>query len=291
MSNSDHERQRLAARHGDSLVRFPDWQRATHADFGSERTAIFIHGFTANAVYLTRLMHQFTGAGFKAIAFEYASFRGIDHAAKNLFRLLALFDADGTVSSHRIVLVAHSMGGLVARAFIALEGGAQFARKVITIGTPHRGTLRDSAIVQYLASHGEWLSGINPEGFAASGASALQLIGADGPPSLLERLMLPVTLPMPVQFYSIPGGYGWLEFGKNKRANDIANTWLQARLTAPNDGLVSESSSNLSGADFATCAPVCTHMNDYPDYSGTNHSYLVDNQTVSLEALRFSTSA
>ena len=39
----------------------------------------------------------------------------------------------------KLVIVAHSMGGLVARAWLRKHGGARLAR-VITLGTPHHGT-------------------------------------------------------------------------------------------------------------------------------------------------------
>lgn len=42
----------------------------------------------------------------------------------------------------RLVLVCHSMGGLVARWFVEREGGAEVTRRIVTIGTPHRGALR-----------------------------------------------------------------------------------------------------------------------------------------------------
>ncbi|MBL8293177.1 MAG: hypothetical protein JNN08_15125 [Bryobacterales bacterium] len=41
----------------------------------------------------------------------------------------------------KLVLIAHSMGGLVARWFAEQEGGAELIRALITIGTPHRGSL------------------------------------------------------------------------------------------------------------------------------------------------------
>lgn len=40
----------------------------------------------------------------------------------------------------RVVVVAHSMGGLVARHWIARGNGAQYCTTLITLGTPHRGT-------------------------------------------------------------------------------------------------------------------------------------------------------
>ncbi|GAA4411317.1 alpha/beta fold hydrolase [Quisquiliibacterium transsilvanicum] len=41
--------------------------------------------------------------------------------------------------AHRVALIGHSMGGLVARAWIRSTGG-DLAARVVTIGTPHRGT-------------------------------------------------------------------------------------------------------------------------------------------------------
>jgi hypothetical protein len=45
-------------------------------------------------------------------------------------------------ASARLVLVAHSMGGLVARFFTALLGGARDVRATITIGTPFHGSVK-----------------------------------------------------------------------------------------------------------------------------------------------------
>jgi pimeloyl-ACP methyl ester carboxylesterase len=42
----------------------------------------------------------------------------------------------------KLVLVCHSMGGLVARWFAEREGGAELIRAIITIGTPFRGSLK-----------------------------------------------------------------------------------------------------------------------------------------------------
>lgn len=47
----------------------------------------------------------------------------------------------GPFAEAKLVLVCHSMGGLVARWFLELEGGAELTRKLITLGTPYRGSL------------------------------------------------------------------------------------------------------------------------------------------------------
>ncbi|CAL9623931.1 esterase/lipase family protein [Streptomyces sp. enrichment culture] len=41
----------------------------------------------------------------------------------------------------RVVFVAHSMGGLVARYYLDVLGGSAYARALITIGTPYRGSV------------------------------------------------------------------------------------------------------------------------------------------------------
>ncbi|MFD4676128.1 esterase/lipase family protein [Lentzea sp. NPDC058450] len=45
------------------------------------------------------------------------------------------------MSEAKLVLVCHSMGGLVGRWFLDHEGGAEITRSLITIGTPHRGSV------------------------------------------------------------------------------------------------------------------------------------------------------
>jgi pimeloyl-ACP methyl ester carboxylesterase len=42
----------------------------------------------------------------------------------------------------RAVFVCHSMGGLIARWYIEMGGGAEITRKLITLGTPYRGAVR-----------------------------------------------------------------------------------------------------------------------------------------------------
>lgn len=45
----------------------------------------------------------------------------------------------GQYTDAKLVFVCHSMGGLVARWFIEMEGGGAITRKLITLGTPWRG--------------------------------------------------------------------------------------------------------------------------------------------------------
>lgn len=47
----------------------------------------------------------------------------------------------GMTGAERVDVVAHSMGGLAVRHFLAHEGGADVVRRVVFLGTPHRGTV------------------------------------------------------------------------------------------------------------------------------------------------------
>jgi len=50
-------------------------------------------------------------------------------------------DRGGECAEAKLVVIAHSMGGLVARWYIDHLGGAEVTRKLITVATPHRGAL------------------------------------------------------------------------------------------------------------------------------------------------------
>lgn len=51
-------------------------------------------------------------------------------------------DSDPARRDAQLVIVCHSMGGLVARWFLEQCGGAALTRKLITLGTPYRGAAR-----------------------------------------------------------------------------------------------------------------------------------------------------
>ena len=76
----------------------------------------------------------------------------------------------------RLILICHSMGGLVARWYVERESGAAHTRKLITIGTPHRGAV---AALQQLVNGVEKSVGplrLDLTRFARSLPSAHQLL-------------------------------------------------------------------------------------------------------------------
>jgi pimeloyl-ACP methyl ester carboxylesterase len=82
----------------------------------------------------------------------------------------------GPYADARVVFVCHSMGGLIARWYIEKCGGAEVTRKLITLGTPYRGSARalDQLVNEAEKSLGPF--GINLTGFARSMPSLHQLM-------------------------------------------------------------------------------------------------------------------
>ncbi len=89
---------------------------------------------------------------------------GIDEFAQQLHeRVDAVCAATG---APRVLLVAHSMGGLVSRAYMARYGAARVAG-LVTIATPHGGTaiarLGLGRCARQMELQSSWLAGLSPQ--------------------------------------------------------------------------------------------------------------------------------
>ncbi len=62
--------------------------------------------------------------------------------AATAFDALERWQSQPGMQDAKLILVCHSMGGLVARWFLEQEGGAAHTRHLVTIGTPHRGSVK-----------------------------------------------------------------------------------------------------------------------------------------------------
>jgi hypothetical protein len=78
---------------------------------------------------------------YKLYAFEYPSFAGTRAAARRLVDEVRALYPDTSPPARSIVLLAHSLGGLVSRRALNLEGFGDSVRRLYTLATPHRGTL------------------------------------------------------------------------------------------------------------------------------------------------------
>jgi len=100
---------------------------------------LLVHGFYANAGFWQRTRQVLAGDGWHnlfALNLE-PPFAGIDDYAQQLRARIE--EVCERCQCDSLIIVAHSMGGLVARSCTAGSGAR--IRHIICLGTPHRGTL------------------------------------------------------------------------------------------------------------------------------------------------------
>jgi pimeloyl-ACP methyl ester carboxylesterase len=105
---------------------------------GRRLPVLLVHGYICNRG-IWRSMRRFLQAQGIAVWTHDLEpvYAGIDdYVAAIGARIEAILDATGAA---QVVVVAHSMGGLVMRAYLRRHGAARMAR-LITLGTPHHGT-------------------------------------------------------------------------------------------------------------------------------------------------------
>jgi pimeloyl-ACP methyl ester carboxylesterase len=89
----------------------------------------------------TKILEKLFGGAENVIGFAYDWRRSNAHSAS---KLKTFIDSLLTVRppGTRVVLVAHSMGGLVARRYLACESGYEHCSMLVTIGTPYQGAAK-----------------------------------------------------------------------------------------------------------------------------------------------------
>ncbi|MBL8386029.1 MAG: alpha/beta hydrolase [Burkholderiales bacterium] len=100
---------------------------------------LLIHGYVNNAGALFILWRALKQAGVAVHTLNLEPVYGdIDGYCEAIEQRLAAIQARN--GGARVALVCHSMGGLAARAYLRRHGGARVAQ-VVTLGTPHAGTV------------------------------------------------------------------------------------------------------------------------------------------------------
>jgi pimeloyl-ACP methyl ester carboxylesterase len=100
---------------------------------------LLLHGYGSNGGYWTQLSRLLVRQRISHYALDMApaADAGIDDYVPLVNSAVAELCA--RTGASQVIIVAHSMGGLVARAWMRRHGSAQLAR-LITLGTPHHGT-------------------------------------------------------------------------------------------------------------------------------------------------------
>ena len=104
---------------------------------------IKIDGYSRIRDYLVAQLGLVEGQNFYAFPYDWRRDNRVN--AKRLeaqaMSWLQHWRADSGHADAKLVLIGHSMGGLIARYFIECLGGWQHTRTLLTLGTPHRGSL------------------------------------------------------------------------------------------------------------------------------------------------------
>jgi pimeloyl-ACP methyl ester carboxylesterase len=99
------------------------------------QTVVLVHGLWMTGVDMGLLRLRLRRCGFDAVQFSYPSLRcNISQNAARLNRFV------GNINAAVIHFVGHSLGGLVIRQFFH-DFPAQRPGRVVTLGTPHNGSL------------------------------------------------------------------------------------------------------------------------------------------------------
>ncbi|WP_369799006.1 esterase/lipase family protein [Caenimonas sp. SL110] len=130
----------------------------------SARGVVLIHGFVCNRGFWTPWLKRLRAAGHPFIAVNLEPVFGsiedytpiIEDAVDRITRATGMAP----------VLVCHSMGGLAARAWLASRAGSERVHRIVTIGTPHRGTwlgrFSRTANGREMRLDGEWIRALEP---------------------------------------------------------------------------------------------------------------------------------
>jgi hypothetical protein len=110
--------------------------RIEHADFlrGAELVVIVVHGTMSTAVPMAAALYPRLPADRPLLRYEHDTWLPVRVNARELASLIEQF------GTRRVILVAHSRGGLVARQTRDVLRGRDFDVSLLTLGTPFLGT-------------------------------------------------------------------------------------------------------------------------------------------------------
>lgn len=196
----------------------------------SGEVVIVLHGIGRSNKSMVRLAAHLRAKGFFVVNMNYPSTRvSLEDSAGYVRQVVESLEGIDSIS-----VVAFSMGGLVARAWLGENGGDPRLKRIVFIGSPHLGAD---------------LASLFEENWAYK-----QLLGPAG-----QQLFIPAegaALPLPVPE---------VEFGviAGERGND---TGYNPLIPGDDDGMVSVDSTRLPGAaDFACVRTIHTLLNKAPD--------------------------
>lgn len=123
----------------------PEWEELESLPPGRP-TIILVSGFAATRRSVSVMRKRLRKDGFNVVvvALDWQtlsdSVRGLYRLSEQLSSVAIRLRKEKHISRSKIFIVAHSAGGLVARYYIQMLGGWHYCDRLITLGTPHKGT-------------------------------------------------------------------------------------------------------------------------------------------------------
>ncbi|SDE10965.1 triacylglycerol lipase [Dyadobacter soli] len=127
-------------------------------------TLILVHGFLDTGRRMAWMSKQLSALGWKVFTPSLLPSNGTEPLEK-LAERLSSFIRENTQESDRIDIIAFSMGGLIARYYLQRLGGLSKTDRLITIATPHNGTLAAYVLpfagVRQMRPNSDFLNSLN----------------------------------------------------------------------------------------------------------------------------------
>jgi triacylglycerol esterase/lipase EstA (alpha/beta hydrolase family) len=134
---------------------------------GGRRPIILLHGFAMNRSQWLWLGRRLARRGVGPLyGTSYFSPQSVARSARHLSRFISRVMAQE--GAEQVDIIAHSLGGVVARYYIEQMGGSEHVARLVTLGSPHRGTrlgrfgLSIIPSARELVADSELLAGLRP---------------------------------------------------------------------------------------------------------------------------------
>jgi pimeloyl-ACP methyl ester carboxylesterase len=119
----------------------PDCAHGAGSGQDPHRPVLLLHGLLDNQAVFTRMRRALVSGGAEHVhALNYNPLTvDVRSAAELLGR--HVLHAREVYGGEQVAVVGHSLGGLIARYYVQLLGGDEHVHTVVTMGTPHEGTV------------------------------------------------------------------------------------------------------------------------------------------------------
>jgi len=106
---------------------------------GHRPPVILLHGLFQNRSSLFWLQHRLRSAGYRQIiSINTPACRDLETLTEKLAKKVD--ELRIRLKVDKVILVGHSMGGMIARNYVQNRGGAVHVERVVTLGSPHQGS-------------------------------------------------------------------------------------------------------------------------------------------------------